>query len=379
MILHAVHGQSSLVRFHHRQRIRAGVGSPGSRGQSTGKSGQDSRIPAPAGTVVFREDNGEILGDLVKAGDEIVVAHGGKGGLGNMHFKSSVHQTPQIALKGEPGESLWLRLELKLVADVGLVGCPNAGKSSLLARASAAHPKVAAYPFTTLTPVLGSVTLGDANMVIADIPGLIEGSHDGAGLGHDFLRHIERTRFIAHVIDCSGESGEPMTLYQQIVDELEAYSPALATRPSIVVANKLDLAEARENWPKLRDALADRGVEAYPISAATGEGLEELIRAVFSGASDAPEPDVFAGSRDVVLRPGLGQAAPTARRIGEDSLTLESAEAEKLAARIDFEVLDAALWFQKQLKRMGATSVLEEAGVKSGDTVKIGDLEFEWL
>ena len=312
-------------------------------------------------------------------GDELIVARGGQGGLGNAHFKSSVNQTPQIALKGDSGESKWLRLELKLVADVGLVGCPNAGKSSLLARISAAHPKVAAYPFTTLTPVLGSVLLGDRSLVVADIPGLIEGSHEGAGLGHEFLRHVERTRFIVHVIDCSGISGDPITLFDQTANELEAYSPELAERPYVVAANKMDLSEAKAGWPSVKDALTERGVEAFAVSAATGQGLQELVQAIFAQASHAPAPALLHGAGEVVLRPGFGNAAPSARRIGPDLVLLESDEVRRLAARVELDIPDAAQWFRKQLERMGAAAALEQAGVKLGDTVIAGETEFDWL
>ncbi len=379
VILYAVAGDSSLVRFHHRQRFKAGNGSPGDSGHRSGKNGDDHRISAPAGTVVFRGDIGEVVGDLVNPGDELIVARGGEGGLGNSHFKSSVNQTPQIALKGDSGESKWLRLELKLVADVGLVGCPNAGKSSLLARISAAHPKVAPYPFTTLTPVLGSLVLGDRSLVVADIPGLIEGSHEGAGLGHKFLRHVERTRFIVHMIDCSGISGDPISLFDQTASELEAYSPELAKRPIIVAANKLDLIEAKANWPAVKDALTERGVEALAVSAATGEGLEELIQTIFARAALAPPPATVHGAREVVLRPGLGSAAPSARRVGPDAVLLESDEAQRLAARVELDIPDAAQWFRKQLERIGAAEALERAGVKPGDTVIAGETRFDWL
>ncbi len=379
VILYAVAGDSSLVRFHHRQRFKAGNGSPGDSGHRSGKNGDDRRISAPAGTVVFRDDIGEVVGDLVNPGDELIVARGGEGGLGNSHFKSSVNQTPQIALKGDSGESKWLRLELKLVADVGLVGCPNAGKSSLLARISAAHPKVAPYPFTTLTPVLGSLVLGDRSLVVADIPGLIEGSHEGAGLGHKFLRHVERTRFIVHMIDCSGISGDPISLFEQTASELEAYSPELAKRPIIVAANKLDLIEAKANWPAVKDALTERGVEALAVSAATGEGLEELIQTIFARAALAPPPATVHGAREVVLRPGLGSAAPSARRVGPDAVLLESDEAQRLAARVELDIPDAAQWFRKQLERIGAAEALERAGVKPGDTVIAGETRFDWL
>lgn len=372
-------GDSSLIRFHFEQRFKAGHATPGGRNNRHGKDGQDLRIQVPVGTIVLRDDTGELIGDLAHAGDEVKVAKGGRGGPGNVHFKSSVRQTPLIALKGDQGESLWLRLELKLVADVGLIGCPNAGKSSLLTRISAAHPKVAPYPFTTRRPVLGTVALGDESLVVADIPGLIEGSHAGAGLGHEFLRHVERTRFLVHLVDCSGESGEPAALFDQIMAELTSYSPSLVGRPFIAVANKLDLPSARENWPGFRAWLAKRGVKALPISAVTGEGLEDLVRAIFVGAAAAPTPQLAVPDAEVVLRPGGSHSPMEVTRMDATTFALHGEAVERLAARIDFEVLDAVAWFQQRLARLGATRALEEAGIKAGDTVIIGEREFEWV
>ena len=379
VILEATHNDSSLIRFHFNQRFRASDGARGDRNNRYGRSGDDLIVAVPEGTIVCRDDTGDFLADLVAHGDQFVVAPGGEGGLGNTHFKSSTHQTPLIALKGEPGESLWLRLELKLVADVGLIGAPNAGKSSLLARASAAHPKIADYAFTTLSPVLGVVALGDSSLVMADLPGLIEGAHTGVGLGDQFLRHIERTRFLVHVVDLSGESGEPLDLYEQIYGELHQYGHGLEDRPVLVVGNKIDVTESRENWPAFRDELQAREIECLAISAVTGAGLEDLIQRTFAGVAVAPAPDVQPVAEGVILRPGLTAAPLLVRKRAEAEFVLQGEEAERLAQRIDFEVPDAVDWFRKRLRRMGVDRLMNDAGGAAGDLLAIGENEIEWF
>ncbi len=379
VILEATHNDSSLIRFHFNQRFRAADGSGGDRNNRYGRSGDDFIVAVPEGTVVSREDTGDFLCDLVAHGDRFVVADGGEGGLGNTHFKSSTHQTPRMALKGEPGESLWLRLELKLVADVGLVGAPNAGKSSLLARMSAAHPKIADYPFTTLSPILGVVALGDSSVVMADLPGLIEGAHAGVGLGDQFLRHIERTRFLVHVVDLSGESGEPLDLYEQIHGELEQYGHGLEDRPILVAGNKIDVTESRANWPAFRDEIQSREIDCLAISAVTGEGLDELIQKIFAGVAAAPIPDTQPASDGVILRPGLTTSPLLVRKRGDAEFVLRGDEAERLAERIDFEVPDAVDWFRKRLRSMGVDRLMTEAGGAAGDLLAIGEHEIEWL
>lgn len=379
VILEATHNDSSLIRFHFNQRFRAANGSGGDRNNRYGRSGEDLIVSVPEGTVVSREDTGDFMTDLVTHGDRFVVASGGEGGLGNSHFKSSTHQTPLIALKGEPGESFWLRLELKLVADVGLVGAPNAGKSSLISRVSAAHPKIADYPFTTLSPVLGVVALGDSSVVLADLPGLIEGAHAGVGLGDQFLRHIERTRFLVHVVDLSGESGEPIDLYEQISGELQQYGHGLEDRPVLVAGNKIDVTESRENWPAFRDDLQSRDIECIAISAVTGDGLDDLIQKIFAGVASAPTPETLATTDGVILRPGLTTSPLLVRKRAESDFVLQGEEPERLAERIDFGVPDAVDWFRKRLHRMGVDRLMTEAGGTAGDLLAIGDHEIEWL
>src|SRR6187431_1350032 len=246
-----------------------------------GDGGDGLVLDVPPGTAVYDDETGALVADLVALGQTALVARGGRGGLGNTHFKSSTHQAPKHAQKGEPGAEGWLRLELRLIADIGLVGLPNAGKSTILGAVTAATPKIADYPFTTLEPNLGVMDLGDEDErrpTIADVPGLIEGASSGAGLGHAFLRHVERTRILVHVID--GSSRDPAWDREVIRDELEAHDPALLAKPLLVAFNKIDLAAARDAWPALRDALEAGGQPAIAVSAATGEGLDALRAAL---------------------------------------------------------------------------------------------------
>ena len=271
---------NTLISFKKRSHFKAGRGEHGRGKNQYGKRGEDCLISVPPGTVVYDADTGEVLADLTEPGQRVVVARGGRGGRGNAAFATSTNQAPRLAEKGEPGEKRWLRLELKLIADVGLVGQPNAGKSTLLRRLSAARPKVAAYPFTTLQPVLGIVELSDyRRFVMADIPGLIEGAHQGAGLGHRFLRHIERTRLLVHLVDVVPSSGQfrPGEAYRVVRDELRRYSSALAAKPELVVANKADLPGAAEGVRELEEVC---GGQVLVISAVTGQGLTELLAAV---------------------------------------------------------------------------------------------------
>jgi GTP-binding protein len=273
-------GLSTLLDFKHQPLLRAGRGEPGRGKQQYGKRGKDLEIRVPAGTLVFDADTGEEVADLREAGKRFIAAQGGRGGKGNMHFATSTNQSPRYAHPGTPGEERRLRLELRLLADVGLVGFPSVGKSSLIRRVSAAQPRVADYPFTTLVPHLGVVRIDEERtFVLADIPGLIEGAHAGAGLGDRFLRHVSRTAVLIHLLDISGLTGrDPLEDFETINRELRAFDEALASKPQIVAANKIDLAEAREHFPAIRDELARRGITLWPVSAATGEGVADLMR-----------------------------------------------------------------------------------------------------
>ena len=275
-------GLTTLLDFKYQPLLKAGRGEHGRGKEQYGKRGTDRVVRVPPGTIVRNAESGELIADLRAPHERAIVAHGGRGGRGNMHFATSTNQAPRYAQPGTPGEELRLHLELHLMADVGLVGYPNAGKSTLISKVSAARPRIADYPFTTLVPHLGVVRFDDeGSFVLADIPGLVEGAHRGLGLGHRFLRHLSRTTLLIHLIDISGFSGRnPMADYETINHELEAFDVTLAAKPQIVVANKLDLAEARTRFPDLQARLAARGVELRGISAASGEGVAALMREV---------------------------------------------------------------------------------------------------
>jgi GTP-binding protein len=275
-------GLTTLLDFKFQPLIKAGRGEHGRGKQQYGKRGEDRQVRVPAGTIVTDADSGELIADLRRPDEHVVIAHGGRGGKGNAHFATSTNQVPRYAQPGTLGEERRLRLELHLVADVGLVGYPNVGKSTLISAVSAARPQIADYPFTTLVPHLGVVRFDDeGSFVLADIPGLIEGAHRGRGLGDRFLRHLSRTSLLIHLIDISGLTGrDPLADYDAINHELEAFDVTLALKPQVMVANKMDLAEARERYPAIRARFAERGIELWAISAATGEGVPALMREV---------------------------------------------------------------------------------------------------
>ncbi len=273
----------TLMDLRRRKHYKAPHGHPGRGKNQHGRNGNDIIIEVPPGTVVCDSSSGGVIADLVSPGQSVVVAAGGKGGKGNARFATATRQTPRFAQPGRVGEERWIDLELKLLADVGFVGLPNAGKSTLLSRISAARPKIADYPFTTTRPHLGVVDLGDGrSFVAADIPGLIEGAHLGSGLGHEFLRHIERTKVLVHVVDMAGigEGHDPVKDFEIVSCEMELYNPELALRPTVIACNKMDLPEARENYEKTRGILSKLGCETCPISAVTGEGVKELLEAI---------------------------------------------------------------------------------------------------
>jgi GTP-binding protein len=282
VILVAAEGLSTLLDLRYQQRYRAADGAHGRGKAQTGKSGEELIIPVPVGTLVKDADTGEFLQDLIAAGEKIVVARGGRGGRGNARFTTSTRQAPRFAEPGAKGQQRRLHLELKLLADVGIVGHPNAGKSTLLRRVSAAHPKVADYPFTTLIPQLGVVSYEDGkSFVMADIPGLIAGAHQGAGLGSRFLRHIERTLLLVHLLDISSDpTGDPGQPYDAINEELERFHPSLGEKPQVAVLNKVDLPAVRKRIPEVTDVLRHKGVDLIPISALTGEGVDEIVREI---------------------------------------------------------------------------------------------------
>ncbi|HIC88580.1 MAG TPA: GTPase ObgE [Anaerolineae bacterium] len=369
--------QNTLLLFKNRVHFKAGRGGHGRGKNQTGAKGEDCLIPVPLGTVAYDRDTGELLADLTKPGQKALVARGGRGGRGNTAFRSATNQAPRIAEKGEPGEERWLRLELKLIADVGIVGVPNAGKSTLLASVSAARPKIADYPFTTLVPNLGVAMVDHQDIVLADIPGLIEGAHIGAGLGHKFLRHIERTRLLIHLLN--GISPDPLGDYEAINQELELFNPALVGKPQIVAFNKMDLPDAQAAWPTVREALEAQGITPIAISAVTQQGVDELMHRVAAELAKlkaAPPPPPEEPVAVFTLKPDEDAFTITRRPDGTWQVT--GRRVERAAAMTNWDYYEAALRFQRILDAMGVSQALEEAGVQEGDTVYIGDVELVW-
>lgn len=376
IVLRAEHGLNTLYQFKHKRRFIAEAGQPGGPSRMHGRFGHDLTIEVPVGTIVQAED-GEVLGDLTWHGQQLVVARGGKGGLGNVHFKSSTNQAPGFAEKGEPGQERWLGLELKLIADVGLIGAPNAGKSTLLSVISAARPKIADYPFTTLAPNLGVVDVGDYSFVAADIPGLIEGAHDGVGLGHEFLRHIERTLVLLHLVD--GSSPDPVETFNQVLEEVLQYDADLKARPQLAIVTKMDLPDTRERWPELRDTFQQMGYETFAISAATREGIDELIyrtadlcREQTKLRRQVPEqPEVEV----ITIKPPPDHFEVARKR---KTFYVRGETVERLAIMTDLESDEALHRLQQRLKRMGVLTALGKAGVREGSKVRIGEVELTW-
>ena len=369
---------NSLLFLNRTHRYVAEPGKPGSTNRRQGASGNDVQAMVPPGTVVSDATSGQVIADLRNAGDRMLAARGGRGGLGNVHFTTSTRQAPNFAQKGEPPVERLLDLELQLIADIGIVGLPNAGKSSLLARISAARPKVAEYPFTTLQPELGVVQRGNATLVFADIPGLIAGAHAGAGLGHTFLRHIRRTRLLLHLVDCASlEEHDPVEVFHQVNDELKQFDSTLLDKPQIVALNKLDVTEARERFEIAKPAIESEGYDVVGISAVSGKGIDELLGKVFHTyeASPTTREEVVSVIVPEVAIPVSDDFA-VARR-GE-RFVVSGKAAVRLAAMADLSKLDGLLYFQQRLDRMGITAALEKAGAQAGSTVVIGPLELEW-
>ncbi|HOQ09333.1 MAG TPA: GTPase ObgE [Syntrophomonadaceae bacterium] len=375
VVLVADEGLSTLMDFKYRRHFKAERGAHGQGKNMHGASGEDLVIRVPVGTVVRDDSTGEVLADLIQPGQEVIVARGGRGGRGNARFVSSVNRAPNIAENGEPGEERWIRLELKLLADVGLVGFPNAGKSTLISVISAAKPKIADYPFTTLVPNLGVVqTRHHESFVVADIPGLIEGAHQGAGLGHDFLRHIERTRVLVFVLDTAETEGRDcLQDYLVLRQELEAFNPELAARPFLIAANKMDLPEAQANLKKLQDEF---GNAVLPISAATGQGTDILIDRVWQLLSLVPREKVLAGEAEVVRR--FEEEEPFTIEKIDGVFEVKGKRIEKLVAMTNFDTDDGLQRFQRIIEKIGLEEALRNMGIQEGDTVRIKDLEFEY-
>ena len=364
---------NTLINFKKRSHFKAQRGGHGRGKDQTGKQGEDLTIAVPPGTVAYDADTGQLLADLTRPGQRALVARGGRGGRGNAAFATPTNQAPRLAEKGEPGQERWLRLELKLIADVGIVGVPNAGKSTLLAAVSAARPKIADYPFTTLEPNLGVVTVYDRDFVLADIPGLIEGAHVGAGLGHQFLRHVERTRLLIHLLD--GASADPLSDFKKINEELALFDPQLARKPQVVVLNKMDLPQTQELWPRIRQEMKKLELEAMSISAVTGQGVPTLLQRVVYLLDSLPREEPVIEEVKVFR---LEEEEPFSIAQEEDGWRVRGTKIERVVAMTNWEYDEAVMRFQRILEAMGIAAALEKAGVEVGDTVRIGHIELEW-
>ncbi|MDH7577208.1 MAG: GTPase ObgE [Bacillota bacterium] len=377
VVLSADSNLRTLIDFHYQKHYRAERGKHGRGKNQHGKNGADLVLRVPLGTVV-RDLEGTFCVDMAAPGQQVVVARGGRGGRGNARFVSPQARAPRFAERGDSGEERWLELELKLLADVGLVGFPNAGKSSLLRRISGAQPKIAAYPFTTLEPCLGLVRINEEkSFVVADLPGLIAGAHAGAGLGHRFLRHVERTRVLIHVVDAAGAEGrDPRDDVRVINRELGFYNPELAKRPMIIAANKMDLPGAREKFFLLEKEFPEFTI--YPISALTGTGVDELLRAV-SNILEKTEETIAVPPESNYRVVKKREAGPGFKIDRENGIfTVSGKRVERLLERLDLENPDALRYFQHVLRRMGLEEALRLKGIRRGDVVKIKELEFKW-
>lgn len=366
---------NTLLGFRHKIHFRAERGGNGEGKKKQGRSGADLTIAVPPGTVVRDAATGEPMADLIKANDRVIVARGGRGGRGNSAFASSTNQAPRVSEKGEAGEARWITLELKLLADVGIIGIPNAGKSTFLASITAARPKIADYAFTTLMPNLGVAIVDDREIVLADIPGLIEGAHLGTGLGDKFLRHVERTHVLIHLLD--GSLDDPLSAFDTINHELAEYNSQLAAKPQIVALNKMDLPQAQANWKRVQKAMAKKKITAYAISAATGEGVQDLLRAAAQKLQEMPRDVEIIAEELPVIRPKEDEEAFEIKREGQ-AFRVRGVKLERVTAMTNFDQEESVLRLHRIFKSMGVTDALERAGVKDGDYVRIGEFELEW-
>lgn len=380
-------GLRTLVDFRYKKHFKAANGEKGRNKARHGANAEDLVVRVPPGTVVIDDDTQEVIADLTSHGQEVVVARGGRGGKGNMRFVSPANSAPRIAENGDEGEERWLVLELKVLADVGLVGFPSVGKSTMLSVVSAAKPKIGAYHFTTITPNLGVVDVGDGrSFVLADLPGLIEGAHQGVGLGHEFLRHVERTRLILHVIDMAATEGrDPFEDWITINNELKLYSEKLAERPQLIVANKMDLPGAEEQLELFREQLKEikQEYEIFPVSAVAKKGLNTLLYRVADMLDQLPdttsaEEVAEIEERKIYKYEKEADKVFTVRR-EHDYFVVESSGIEKFIKRTNFSSYEGQLRFGRILRRMGVDKELRKIGATDGSIVKIGDFEFEFV
>lgn len=372
-------GLNTLIDFRYNRHFKADRGENGMSKSKHGKNAEPLIVPVPPGTTVYDEDTGNMLADLTTHGQQAIIAKGGVGGRGNLRFATSRNPAPNMAENGEPGEERNIRVELKVIADVGLVGFPSVGKSTLLSVVSAARPKIADYHFTTLSPNLGVVDTEDGrSFVMADLPGLIEGAHEGVGLGHQFLRHVERTRLIVHVIDMAGIEGrDPFTDYLKINEELSQYDKKLNEKKQIIVANKMDMPGAKENLEDFTNKL-NKEVFVYPISALTKDGLKQLLYGIADMLDQIPKSTDLIDEQ-VIIQPKAEEESFTISRDDDGAFVLSGSKIERLFKMTNFSSDEGTQRFARQLRHMGVDEALRKRGAKDGDTVRLLDFEFEFI
>ncbi len=373
-------GINTLIDFRYKKNFKAQPGEDGGTTNRSGKSGENLVIRVPVGTIVKDETTGVVLVDLIKPGQTYIIARGGRGGRGNQHFATSTRQMPYFAKSGDVGEEFNLILEMKMIADVGLIGFPNVGKSTILSMVSAAKPKIANYHFTTLVPNLGVVQIEHGkSFVIADIPGIIEGANEGVGLGHEFLKHIERTKLLVHVIDVSGIEGRnALEDFNIINTELEKYNALLATRPQIIVANKMDIPGAEENYSEFKKELEAKGYKVFSISAATNKGLKELMYYIADILNTLPDTILLEESQDEEVIYTAKEEVPFEIHIDDGVYVVEGSWLKKVLGSTNITNYESLQYFQRALKKKGVISALEKMGIQEGDTVRIFDTEFDY-
>ena len=374
-------GLRTLMDFKYQRKYHAEPGGDGTKGKRAGKNGEDLVLKVPAGTVIKDEATGLILADLKEEGDRAIIAKGGRGGKGNQHFANSVRQAPAFAKSGTDGQERWVVLELKMIADVGLLGFPNVGKSTFLSVVTKAKPKIANYHFTTLTPNLGVVqTKFGESFVLADIPGLIEGAAEGIGLGHDFLRHVERTKVLIHIVDISGIEGrDALEDFDKINDELRLYNERLSTRPQVVVANKADILEDESVFEEFKNELESRGYKVFKMSAATRQGVDDVIAYVTQLLQEVEDVELV--TEEEMYRPELDvqEEEGLTIEVDEDGVyVVEGKALRRIMYSVNFDDMESLQYFQKAMESQGVFDQLREMGIEDGDTVRIYELEFEF-
>lgn len=379
IILQVDEGMNTLADLRYNNIYKAERGKNGSSKNQHGKNGEDHILRVPPGTMVYDADTDQFLADLKEDGDQVTAAEGGKGGRGNARFKKSTRRAPRFAENGSEGEFRKIRLELKVLADVGLVGYPNVGKSTLISQVSHAKPKIASYHFTTLQPNLGVVKYGEfQSYVMADIPGLIEGAHQGTGLGDEFLKHLERTKLLVHVIDVSGIEGrDPLEDFEKINNELKQYNDYLASLEQVIALNKIDLEEGRQNIEDVKSELNNRGYSVFPISAVTGEGCQKLVYHVGERLKELPEREL-AKEEEVVIRPDFVDELYI-EKLSKEKYEVKGTLLDSYLEKTDFNNNAAVQRMMRVLKHHGLNEMMEKNGLQEGDTVVIGPLEFDYV